>query len=216
MPPSQGENRGCESRAGYQFVNIVEQYTELNNSYDLTDESVVVDVGGYTGDWSRKILARHNPKVLHLFAPVPWFMTWCRFRLIKHPQVVFHQCAIDEKDGERSIRVDRDATSMFYRPHETVSAPTTSIKTISVPTFLAMLPKTVHLLALNAEGAEFHILEYLIATGEVRRFRDILVQFHSFVPGSKDREEAIHKALRKTHTLTYEWQTVWENWRLNS
>jgi hypothetical protein len=59
------------------------------------------------------------------------------------------------------------------------------------------------------------VLEALIAANLLHLFKDIQVQFHDFViPNAKARMEEIQTALSKTHTLTYQYEFVWENWTL--
>jgi FkbM family methyltransferase len=200
------------TRATNFMSTILDDYVALNLGYDLTTDSAVVELGGYKGNWSYRILEKHRPKVYHLFEPVPDFMRECRASLSKFTQVVYHQVAVGDKDGECAINIDNDSTSTFTP----ASSKVITIQTVSVDTFLHLIPASVQLLGINCEGGEYHLLEQLVETGEIQRFRDIQVQFHGCVPNSGPRSTAIREALAKTHTKTFDWATVWENWRIRS
>jgi len=59
---------------------------------------------------------------------------------------------------------------------------------------------------------EYELLEKLIETGLIGIFENVQVQFHDVAPDSHSRMERIQKALGKTHTPTYQYEFVWENW----
>jgi FkbM family methyltransferase len=72
--------------------------------------------------------------------------------------------------------------------------------------------KSVQLMKLNIEGGEYELLERLIETGLIRIIENIQVQFHNIERGSADRMENIQKHLKETHTPTYKYKFVWENY----
>ena len=69
---------------------------------------------------------------------------------------------------------------------------------------------------INIEGGEYELLEHLIEEKLMADIANIQVQFHDFIPGAQARMEAIQQELKKTHSLTYQYLFVWENWRLNA
>ena len=60
------------------------------------------------------------------------------------------------------------------------------------------------------------LLEHLIDIGAVGQIRDLQIQFHDFVPEAKKRMAEIRSALSRTHEPTYQYEFVWENWRLKN
>ena len=179
-------------------------------NYDLDKQSVVVDLGGYHGQWTANIVLKYRPKVVHLFEPIPAMMAVCRSRLASLPEVVLHPFAVGDKDGQCSIVVDNDSSSIAGGGHGS----SIQIDTVSVDTFLNLIPGTVHLIKINIEGYEYPLLERLLDAGAISRFRDIQVQFHVFVPNAEERRKAIQERLLLTHNMTYNYNFVWENWRL--
>ncbi len=70
----------------------------------------------------------------------------------------------------------------------------------------------IDLMKINIEGAEYDLLEYLIASGLVRRIRRFQIQFHDFVLDAEARMLAIQEQLASTHRVTYQFPFIWENW----
>ena len=61
---------------------------------------------------------------------------------------------------------------------------------------------------------EYPLLERMIQAGIAAKFSWILVQFHLFNDGDRQRYEAIAASLRKTHDLGWRFPFVWELWCL--
>jgi len=74
--------------------------------------------------------------------------------------------------------------------------------------------KSVALLKINAEGAEFDVLDRLLKTGQIRQVGTIQVQFHRFVPNAVSRRRAMRRKLKDTHHCIWNVPWVWEMWRL--
>lgn len=104
----------------------------------------------------------------------------------------------------------KDATSEYG-----VSTKIEKIRLVNINDILDKYKiKVVDLLKLNIEGGEYDLLEYLIETDMIKKFKNIQVQFHRSVNAFEARANRIQQALRGTHKLTYQYPFVWENWSL--
>jgi hypothetical protein len=74
--------------------------------------------------------------------------------------------------------------------------------------------QNIDLMKINIEGAEYDLLEHVIETGFIRCIKNIQVQFHDFVPNAEQRMKSIKTRLEHTHSLTYQYPFVWENWSI--
>ncbi len=74
--------------------------------------------------------------------------------------------------------------------------------------------KHVDLMKLNIEGAEFDLLDRLIAKKLHKKVTDIQIQFHKIDDKSEERRNKIREKLSKTHDCTWNYPFVWENWKL--
>jgi FkbM family methyltransferase len=174
----------------------------------LAHGEVVIDLGGYQGQWASDLYARYRPKV-YVFEPVPHFAELIRERFRGNGEIHLVQAAAGAADGRMEISVAADASSAFGHSHAMVE--------VRVLDFVAWWRSEgfaeIALLKINIEGGEYALLEHLIDTGAIRQVRDIQVQFHNFVPNAEAWMLAIQEKLARTHQRTYEFKFVWENWR---
>jgi FkbM family methyltransferase len=179
----------------------------LRVAYDLDENSVVWDVGGYEGDWAAEIAARYRSRI-EIFEPVPEYTARVRERFRRNPRVSVHQFGLGGSTRSDTIQLNADGSSIFATGGET-----TAIRIIDIVDKLADSEVSeIALLKLNIEGAEYELLDRLIESGEIARFRAIQVQFHDFVPDAEARMHSIQDALGRTHRRTYSFPWVWEGW----
>jgi hypothetical protein len=75
----------------------------------------------------------------------------------------------------------------------------------------------IDLMKLNIEGSEYDLMESLIFKNNHLLVNNFQIQFHDFViENAKERMYNIQDDLSKSHTITYKYEFVWENWKKNS
>ncbi len=72
----------------------------------------------------------------------------------------------------------------------------------------------IDLMKINIEGAEFALLKSLIKTGNHKKVKNILVQFHKISEYYESSKQAITNELEKTHELVFSYEFIWECWKL--
>lgn len=72
--------------------------------------------------------------------------------------------------------------------------------------------KSIDLMVINAAGKEYELLENFIAAGIINRITNLQIKFNEFSPAAHTRMRSIQKILRETHSPTYQYEFVWENW----
>ncbi len=180
----------------------------LRLNYDLSPDSVVLDLGGYRGEWADNIHSRYGCQV-HVFEPVQSFAEGIRARFQGNNSIHVHQFGLGSHTRSESISLSADASSMFQNKGQT--------QTIQIVDAAAWFDqeqiKNVHLMKVNIEGGEYELLERLLDTGLEKRIDDVQVQFHNFADDSESRMNAILQRLEASHQPTYQYHFVWENWR---
>lgn len=176
----------------------------LRLCYPLNEDAVVVDAGGYLGDWAKEIHDRYNCNI-HIFEPVEKFYAAIRYRLNRRTSIHVHQAALGATTGSVNMNVSNDGSGITTDGDLIVDQ-------ISITEWLKDVPN-VDLLKLNVEGSEFEIIETLIATGDIAKIDNLQVQFHWFVEDGYERMLAISQKLLNTHDCTYAYDFVWENWK---
>lgn len=180
----------------------------LRLDYPLDSSSVVVDVGGYKGQWASDVFARYLCAV-HVFEAVPEFAAGIARRFEGNPHIAVHAVGLGHREAEQAISVLGDRSSAHV-----VAAATERVRIRSAAAVLQELGlDEVHLMKLNIEGAEYDLLDHLFEHGWIPRIRDLQVQFHDFVPDAEVRMRRLQESLSETHDLTYQFPFVWENWR---
>lgn len=179
----------------------------LRLDYPLTQNSLVLDVGGYEGQWSSDIYARYRCPI-HIFEPVPAFAQAIRKRFQHNSVIQVHAFGLGECTGPAGLRLNANASSLFG-----AGGSRQTVQLVKASDWLRQQKITqVALMKINSEGGEYALLENLLATGWVKRIANLQIQFHPFVPQAKVRMEQIQNQLRRTHQLTYQYPFIWENW----
>lgn len=180
----------------------------LRLNYDLDENSLVFDLGGYKGQWASDIYGMYCCWI-HVFEPVEEFAQKIKRRFSKNRKIIVHQFGLADKNQTTKSGLDQDTSSIFKPGGRLVEA-----KLVRAADFMQKNNiQVIDLMKINIEGAEYDLLEHLIETGMVHRIVNIQVQFHDFVPNAEQRMLSIQKELGKTHFLTYQYPFVWENWR---
>lgn len=184
----------------------------LRLDYDLNESSVVFDVGGYKGEFARDIFCIYQPFIF-IFEPLPEFYEIAFKRFCNNKKVSIYNFGLSDKTCKTFIGLSDNSSSTVALGSERVEISLTSILDFIRNNDITK----VDLIKLNIEGGEYSLLESVIRDGDIKMFKNIQVQFHDFViDNASERMKSIQHELSKTHHLTYQYEFVWENWRLKS
>jgi FkbM family methyltransferase len=179
----------------------------LRLNYDLNPDSLVVDVGGYEGQWASDIFSKYGCTI-HVFEPVMDFASRIEERFSNNRRIIVHKCGLSDENLVTEIAVDKDSSSIYRQGNDA-----RKIRLVKAIDFIRENHiARIDLMKINVEGGEYDLLDHLIDSGFVRHINDIQVQFHEFVPNAELRMTRIQKRLKETHFLTYQYPFVWENW----
>lgn len=180
----------------------------LRLDYDLSEDSIVFDLGGYKGDWTSDIFSKYCC-FIHIFEPVKEFSKNIEQRFYKNKKIIVHSYGLSNKNETVKITLDKDGSSIFKSGKD--SEDIVLVKAIDFMQKNNI--QKIDLMKINIEGGEYYLLEHLIETGFINNIKDIQVQFHDIFSDAEQRMLKIQKDLEKTHFLTYQYPFVWENWR---
>lgn len=176
--------------------------------YDLDERSVVVDVGGYEGQWASDVFARFRCTV-HVYEPVAEFAGRIRARFGQNPQIVVHDFGLAGRTRADRIYRRDVGSSVFGSGGD--SEPIRLVR--AADAFAEAGIEHVDLIKLNVEGGEYELLEHLLDDGWISRIRHLQVQFHDNVPEWRERLASLRARLEETHELEWRHELVWESWR---
>lgn len=170
--------------------------------YPLNKNSVVLDCGGYEGNFAYQIHDKFECRVI-VFEPINKFYKSIR----TNDKISSHNIGVGGHTRDMLFSIQGDMSGAFVECNEPEKVHVVSIKLISD------LVGFVDLIKLNIEGMEYEVLESMIDNGIVSRFKNIQVQFHR-IPNSENIIPKIRERLSKTHFLTYGDDYIFENWEL--
>ena len=182
----------------------------LRLDYDLNEDSVVFDLGGYQGQWTSDIFSRYCCCV-YCFEPARRFAERITARFARNGKVRVLPFGLAGSDRREWISLNADGSSICRGRRDE------EIELVEAARFIEQHQiGRIDLMKVNIEGAEYELLEHLLQTGLIRSIVDLQVQFHNFVPDASARAQNIRRQLEQTHRVTYQYDFIWENWRLTS
>ena len=155
-----------------------------------------------------------------LFEPVPAFAEHCRARYRHNARVRVHQAALGGSNRTTHFSLADHGTSKIRGPkafegfEACVHDIADLLSTLDAEQCIQPGAGAVGILKLNIEGGEYEVLERLLETGDIKRLRCLLIQFHRQPEGWERRYEQIVNGLRSTHDRIWSFPMVWERWLL--
>jgi FkbM family methyltransferase len=182
----------------------------LRLDYDLNYNSIVFDVGGYKGVFAAEILCKYN-STIYVFEPIKEFYSIINSKFINNEKVKRFNFGLAGKYQEMQISLSDNSSSIYLKAE--------NCETIQLKSIVEFIQSNnitqIDLIKINIEGGEYELLESLIENNYLKYFKNIQVQFHDFIiDNAKERMNKIQNELAKTHELTYQFEFVWENWKL--
>lgn len=177
-------------------------------NYELNENSIVFDLGGFEGNWSADIIEKYNCQV-YIFEPVNFYYQKILDRFKNNQKVKVFNLGLSNKNDKTDIFYNGDSSSMVFE-----TSKTEKIEVRNICDFLEEFEiNKIDLIKINIEGAEFDLLDEVIKKDYQSKFENIQVQFHKMFNDCYQRRDTIRQNLSKTHELTYDYTFVWENWK---
>jgi FkbM family methyltransferase len=186
-----------------------------NINYELNNDSVVIDLGGYYGLWIDEILKKNNPYIpnIILIEPVPEFYNHLvtKYQNNEKIKVINAGVSTDENETTKTLYVSSDGSSTNFNINV---KSVIQIKTIPIDKILSDNNiNQVDLLQINIEGDEYGLMEYMIESNMVDKFKNIQIQFHLGIDNDVERRNNIQKNLiSKGFKNKFDYPFVWESW----
>ena len=176
---------------------------------DLTESSLVLDLGGFKGEFASEINERYGCKVL-VFEPHPVFFEECKKNLQGNSKIQVFNYGIADVDAEFNLSDNKDASSFFIKSNSEqgflckVKSYSSIVKELGI--------KEVDLIKINIEGGEYDLLDHILEQGFAPSIKNFQIQFHLPIKDAMSRRQKIMEQLSNTHTQTWCYDFIWENW----
>jgi FkbM family methyltransferase len=183
----------------------------LRFNYDLDEESVVLDLGGFEGQWASELYDRYRCRIF-IFEPVSTFAENIRKRFQGNDKIQIFSYGLGGSSRSERIHVCAEGSSVFRD-----SEVSEDIEIVDVKDWIEKNSLThIDLMKINIEGGEYELFDRLIESQLLNSIDNIQVQFHDIAKDSRLHMKRIQKALMQTHEPTYRYEFVWENWKRRS
>ncbi len=185
----------------------------LRLDYPLDAESIVLDVGGYKGDFTALIHEKFNCRVF-VFEPVSVFYRICKKRFADNAKITALNYGLSDVDEISQIHIADDSSS-FYKRNSKASEEIAQLRNCAT-VFKELGIEKVDLMKINIEGGEYNLVKKLIDSNLIQKIKYLQIQFHNFVENSEEKRQNLRSQLTRTHTEMWNYEFVWESWRLKS
>jgi FkbM family methyltransferase len=186
-----------------------------NINYELNNQSVVIDLGGYLGLWVDEILKKNNPCVpnIILVEPVHEFYNHLVTKYENYEKIKVMNVGVstDKNEITKNLYVSNDGSSTNFN---TNFNSVIQIKTLPIDKILSDNNiNRVDLLQINIEGDEYELMEYMIESNIIDKFKNIQIQFHLGIKNDIERRDNIQKNLISNGFKNkFDYPFVWESW----
>ena len=175
----------------------------------VTTGGLIIDAGGYQGEWSAGMVSRYGCKSL-LFEPVPEFFNHCQNFFKNNALVQVRKAALGGSNRRTRFNLLDNGTSEYRGDG---NAQYIDVEVFDVAQlFTELAGVRVECFKLNIEGGEYEVLERLIETNNIVQCDSFLIQFHRQPANYESRYKNIVNELQKTHTINWCYEMVWEKW----
>lgn len=179
-----------------------------NLTYDLNENSTIMDLGGYTGVWAQQMIDRYNPNV-YILEPVPVFYNGMVSKFKNNPKVKLLNVGVGVENKDGFIFMGGDGTSSNLNAGEKINVKFNTIETILNHFNL----NEIDLIQINIEGDEYDLMERMISNGTINIFKNIQIQFHLGIVDEINRREKIKEGLiLNGFKINFDYPFVWESW----
>jgi FkbM family methyltransferase len=183
----------------------------LYEAPNINSDSIVIDVGGYIGDFSSRVFEKYQPHI-YCFEVDAGYVKCIAERFQANPKIHCFDFGLSNKNASLEL-IQKGMGSTLYADAGEAPGDGNIVRVRDVvEVFNELKLDKIDLLKLNIEGGEYDVLERLIEANRLKDVVCLMVQFHEWLNGAYWRRYRIRKALRKTHRLVWDYPFVWEQW----
>ncbi len=176
--------------------------------HSLDSNSVVLELGGFTGAWATQVHNKFKCKV-YAIEPIKEFYDQMVTKFKDQNSIHLLNVGVGVEDKKGVIYLSDDGSSSNAENNIPVEVEFRTLNRILEEWGI----ERVDLLQINIEGDEYPILESLLETRTIDKIETLQVQFHLGIENDRERKEAISERLKaKGFKLKYCYPFVWEAW----
>ena len=201
----------------YRFIAASMENPDIMYEAPLAPGAIALDVGAFHGRWAARVHEKYQARI-YAFEPDPLSIELLHQRFADTPEIQCLPYGLGGADARLEL-IQRGMGSTLYAhggQGERSGAGADHPVAVEVRDIVGVLDELGHadidIIKLNIEGAEYEVLERLMAADRLNQIRVYTIQFHEWHPGAHRRRRRIQRALARTHTKVWDYPFVWEQW----
>lgn len=177
---------------------------DLLRSFDLNENSVIVDIGMYTGVWLKDMYCKYRCNCIGV-EPILEYFSKAQNILTDSSKIFLFDYAITNFKGKIYSNINGDASRLTENDNKTIK-----IKKMKVQSFFNLIENVIDVLQINVEGSEYEILPIILKTNILDNVKNIQIQFHNINEESKYRmNDIINKIKNRGFEMKFNYEFVW-------
>jgi len=188
---------------------------ELRLDYNLDDESVVFDLGGYQGWFAENINQKFKSKI-YVFEPsIPFYRSMDK-KFKKNFNIKLFNYGLSDVNADLNLVAANDGSYLAEYGNDSSSGDIEIVKIKSFSeTYKNLGIDNIDLLKINVEGAEYSIMNNIFENNLQTKIKNFQIQFHHISSECDNNLTSIRNKLSETHTQKWNYEWVWESWEIN-
>lgn len=157
---------------------------KLRYDYRFDPTDIVLDVGGFTGEFAEELYTV-SPCRIMIFEPVQEHYDFLLEKFSRNSDVKIFHFGLDASTQQIDISLSSNSSS-YNR-----DIGKSNLERIELKDIVDFLTQEsifeIALMKINIEGAEYDLLDRLIKSGNLHKFKYLQIQFHDFAPDALSR-----------------------------
>jgi FkbM family methyltransferase len=179
-------------------------------NYPLNEDSWVIELGGFKGHWSNRIISTYKCNIL-ILEPVPEFCKFIQDEIGSKDKVRIENNGISTENKLVQLSFNDDASSQYINH-------TSSKIDVQCYTLEHYLEKynieKVDLMQVNIEGEEYPLFEKWIQSDILKKFKYLQIQYHEVGDDFRERKNKIEEGLRNLgFENQWDYDMVFTSWK---
>ena len=175
--------------------------------YDLDDQSIFFELGGYNGTYSKKIIEKFNPQT-YIFEPSRKYYDLLTEQF-NYPNVKIYNFGLADKNEIAYLKYDNDAS--YITNYQSKYTEKIELRKLSEFIHNEKI-RSINLININIEGSEYEVLEDIINSKIISIVDNIQIQYHRSVKSYRKKRRQINNKLLRTHQRLWNYDYIWESW----
>ena len=185
-------------------------YHYLRDFIDLNENSLIVDIGMYTGVWLKDMYCKYRCNCIGI-EPVLEYFNKAKDILTDSSKIKLYNYGVypgKKTINERMYIAGEGSFINFNKEH--IETPWKKITLKPISSFFANIDQHIDVLQINIEGSEYKILPYMVKHDLFKYVNNIQIQFHDIIPQSHNNMTKIIDSIKKSgFELLYNYDYFW-------